>query len=232
MNTVRLYFKTPELKVTRKPACDRVLEHFNLPTFRLLCFFDDENPVEFDFIGSSYCGFHSPVIASGLPWPSYIDDLFIDSTGNFVYDNVVYVNGRTCSSLPGAVVTLAHELQHFIQYGYTRKVWRANTLIYNILHDGPPTTIKAWDIPYERDTMRVSKRVAGRVLGEDIVKAYAEAQIAAGNDPEKWKFFLSVSCAAPFDLLTETKPWVDKYKAELEKIEQSEVDFSQNEWWR
>jgi len=33
------------------------------------------------------------------------------------------------------------------------------------------------------------------------------------------------------DLLAETKPWVEKYMAQLEKIDQSEVDFSQSEWW-
>ncbi len=145
---------------------------------------------------------------------------------------MIYINGRTCSTVPGTVITFAHELQHFIQYGYAWKVWRANTLIYNILRDGPPTTIKAWDIPYEKDTMMVSKRVAGQVLGETRVSEYANAQIMTGNDGEKWRFFLRISNSTPFDLLTETKPWVERYKPELLKIKQSEIDFAQNEWWR
>jgi hypothetical protein len=37
--------------------------------------------------------------------------------GDFEYDNVIYVNGRTTSSVPGTVITIAHELQHFMQYG-------------------------------------------------------------------------------------------------------------------
>ena len=41
-----------------------------------------------------------------------------------------------------------------------------------------------------------------------------------------------MSNSTPFDLLAETKPWVEKYKVDLEKIKQSEVDFTQNEWWR
>src|SRR5580658_2464159 len=87
-----------------------------LPPLRLLCFFDDLNPVEFDFMGQFCCGFHTTVIGNGLSWPSYLDDLLISSTGDFAFDNVVFVNGRTCSSLPGTVITLAHELQHLIQF--------------------------------------------------------------------------------------------------------------------
>lgn len=233
MNTVWFEFKTPELEATRKPACERVLEHFKLPPLRLLCFLDDENPVKLDIqIGAYYCGVHSTIIGSGLAWPPYVDDLFKDSTRNFAYDNVVYVNGRTSASLPGTVIAFAHEMQHFIQYGYMRKVARANTFIYKILHDGPPTPIKAWDIPNERGAMMVSKQVAEKMLGAEVVKAYAKAQIMTGNDREKWKTFLSVSDSAPFDLLAETKPWVEKYRPQLEKINQSEIDFTQDEWWR
>jgi hypothetical protein len=119
-----------------------------------------------------------------------------------------------------------------MQHGYAWKVWRANTLIYNILRDGPPTTIKAWDIPYERDTMIVSKQVAGEVFGPEVVREYANAQIMTCNDSEKWKFFLSISNSTPSNLLAETKPWVETYKTELLKIKQSDIDFSQNEWWR
>jgi len=231
MDTVSFVFKTPELEATRKAACERVLEHFKLPPLRLLCFLDDVNPVEIDFMGQFCCGFHATVIGNGLSWPPYVDDLFIDSTGTSAYDNVVFVNGRTCSSLPGTVITLAHELQHLTQFANMWKVWRANTLIYNILRDGPPNPIKAWDIPYERDTMMVSKRVAEKVLGAEVVKAHAKTQIMTGNDREKWKAFLSVSDSTTFDLLSETKPWVEKYRPELEKIKQSEIGFAQDEWW-
>lgn len=235
MDTVWLKFKTPELEASRRLTCEGVLEHFKLPAYRLLCFLDDENPVEFDNqIGSCYCGVHSPIIGSGLVWPSHVEALFYDSIGDFAYENVIYINGRTCSTLAGTVITLAHELQHFVQYGFTRKVWRANTFIYNILRDGPPTTIKAWDLPLEIDTMVVSKRVGELVLGEEVAKVHAEAQIAAGNDPGKWRFFQTLSALheTQFNLLEETKPWVEKYRAELKTIKQRDVDFLQSEWWR
>ncbi len=84
-----LKFETPELDASRRPACERVLEHFQLPSFRLLSFFDDESATEFDnLLGSSHCGFHTPVIGSAA-WPSYVDNLLFDSMGDFAYDNVI-----------------------------------------------------------------------------------------------------------------------------------------------
>ena len=197
MDAVSLRFKTPELDAARRVACDEVLKHFSLPQYELLCFFDDENPREFLDLGPSYCGFHAVIAKGGLGWPRYIWNLFHDRSGRVTFQNVIYINGRTCSTTPGTVITLAHELQHFVQYGFAHKVWLANTLIYDILRDGPPTTIEAWDIPYERDTTRVSKQVAVHMLGKEAVEAYADAQISAGSDPGKWRAFLRTSNSTP-----------------------------------
>ena len=227
-----LIFKNTDLERNLRSTSEQVMQCFKLPSLRLLCFFDDKNPQQFDtFMGPQHCGFHTPVIASEDLWPEYVDQLFIDSMGNFVYDNAIYLNGRTTASVPGTLITLAHELQHFMQYANDWNVWRANTLITNILRDGPPTTIKSWDIPFEKDTTRVSKRVAEEILGADAIRAHADAQIAAGNHADKWRFFRDVSYSTPFDLLAETKPWVEKYRTELLGIPQSDVDFAQREWW-
>lgn len=232
MVRVQKCFKNIDLQSRLSLASEEALKRFNLPPLRLLCFFDDESPEQFDEImGPRHCGFHVPVIGSGSLWPAYVDDLFINSMGDFEYDNVIYVNGRTTLSVPGTVITLAHELQHFMQYGHARKVWKANTLIYEILRDGPPTPIRSWDIPYEKDTTRVSKKVAEEVLGADVVNTHVNAQIAAGNHTEKWMFFQNVSYAMEFDLLEETKRWVERYRTELLKIDQTDVDFRQSEWW-
>jgi len=198
----------------------------------VLCYFDDENPVHFDrIIGSRYCGFQTRIIGSGSDWPEYVKDLFYEPTGDFAFDNVIYINGRTSLGLASTIITLAHEVQHFMQYGYSRKVWMANTLIYQLLRQGPPTQIKAWDIPSEHDAISVSKRVAEELIGAESLAAYADAQIAAQNDPEKWKFFRDLSVSTPFDLLAQTKPWVAKYREHLIGIQQRDVDFAQGEWW-
>jgi len=121
-----------------------------------------------------------------------------------------------------------------VQYGFFRKLWRTNSLIYGILRDGPTTTIRSWDLPLEIDSTAVSKRVAELVLTKEVVEAHTEAQIAVGNDPEKWRFFRTLSTLRQTEhfLLAETKPWADKFMPELRAIKQRDVDFLQGEWWR
>jgi len=42
---------------------------------------------------------------------------------------------------------------------------------------------------------------------------------------------LSLSPSTPFDLLTETIPWVERYRIHLQAVNQHGVDFSRREWW-
>jgi hypothetical protein len=172
-------FKTPELESELRHACEQVVKKFQVPSLRLLCFVDDESPQQFDDIcGPFYAGFHIPVVGSGSEWLQHVQNLFFDSMENFACDNVIYINGRTSATLVGTVITLAHELQHFAQFAFHRKVWKTNTLIYDILRTGPTINVKAWDIPFEIDAMRVSKRAADEILGEEVVKEHARAQVA------------------------------------------------------
>ncbi|HXX43221.1 MAG TPA: hypothetical protein VEJ38_00735 [Candidatus Acidoferrales bacterium] len=232
MNGWALKFKTPELGARLQAFCERVIHCFDLPSLRLLCFFDDATPEEFDeLLGSLHRGFHVPVLGSGNFWPSYVQPLFTDELANFIYDNVIYLNGRTTPSIQATVITFAHELQHFAQCGHMWKVWRANSLIQATLRDGPPTSLKSWDIPYEIDAMLASKRVAEKVLGGTAVKAHALAQIQLGGTKEEWEFFDRLS-QRPFDLLEESKPWVEEYRAKLQLLKQNDVDFTVEEWWK
>ena len=84
------------------------------------------------------------------------------------------------------------------------------------------------------DAVAVSKRVAESVLTQEVVEAHANAQIAANNDPEKWKFFLTASKEHDTEkfLLPATKPWVEEYLSQLKGISQRDVDFFQDEWWK
>ena len=233
MGNHTLEFKNRALESNLRPTCERVLKQFPQSTLRLLCLFDDRNPVQFDeLLGPSHRGFHVPVLGSGTFWPEYVQCLFTNSYGFFICDNVIYVNARTSASSAGSTITLAHELQHFTQCGHARKVWIANTLIHRILREGPETPIKPWEIPSEREAIVVSKRVAEDVLGESAVSEHVRLQIETGDAPEDWKFFRDLSQRYPLDLLAETKPWVEEYRPMLVKIKQGEVDFAQNEWWK
>jgi hypothetical protein len=227
-----LHFKSKELEVMLEPVCLRVLERFQLPARRLLCFFDDADPPCFaQRFGGRYRGFHLRVIGSGYV-PPYIQRLFFDSLGGIAFDNLIYLPGRTCAIEAGAVITFAHELEHFVQYATLYKVWVANTILYQYLPSfEPTTTAKAWNIPHEQDAMIVSKRVAETVIGTDAVCAHVAARIAAKDDESYWRYFRGLSSQASFDLVAETIPWVDKYRTHLLRIQQSDVDFSEDKWW-
>jgi hypothetical protein len=228
---VTMRFKTNDLKALLEPLLQRVLEYFRVPALRVLCFFDDENPLCFEpWFGTEYRGFHVPVTGSG-GFPPYIEQLFFDSYDGF--DNVIYLPGRTCAAEVGTVITFAHELQHFVQHGSGYKVLEANNLLRINLPDfDPASTAKVWNIPHETNAMIVSRRVAEGVLGTEVVSKHAGSSIAAQDDVGYWEYFLSLSPQISFDLLAETIPWVDRYRPQLLTLQQSKVDFSQSDWWR
>jgi hypothetical protein len=227
---VTLHFEN-DLAATLEPLCQRVIEHFQPPDLRLLCFFDDKNPSCFDQrFNGKYRGFHTPVKGSGY-MPPHIQRHFLETS--FAFDNLIYLRGTTCATEVGALITFAHELQHFVQQGGSFKVSVANGLLYDHLHNlDPANTAKAWNIPHEHDAMMVSKRVAEAVVGTEVVSKHAASRIAAEDDALYWKYFESLSTEIPFDLLVETIPWVDKYRSQLRALAQTKIDFSQSEWWR
>jgi len=229
---VTLKFKTYDLRATLESLCLRVLEHFQLPDLRLLCFFDDVDPACFvQRFGSGYRGFHMPIRGSGY-FPPYISQLFFDSHG-FAFDNVIYLRGIACAVQTGAVITFAHELQHFVQYGNADKVFAANALLCCHLRNfDQANKFEAWDIPYEQDAMIVSKRVAEAVIGPEAVRQHVDLQISAATAVLYWRYFQRLSSSTPFDLLAETIPLVDKYRPQLLQLRQTKVDFTESEWWR
>lgn len=95
---------------------------------------------------------------------------------------MIYLCGRACATAIGNLITLAHELQHFSQYGRNRAV-RETTLS------------KPWYLPSEREAMIASKRVAEGLFGRDAVARFAETRIVAGDDPQRWEFFLTLSAS-------------------------------------
>jgi len=223
-------FRSPELEDRLRSTCDEVLQNFRMSSLRLLCFFDDANPKHFDDLwGENHYGFHTPVIGSGT-WPAYVESLLVTYAG-IAYDNMIYLNGRACASAVGAAITFAHELQHFMQYSWDRKVWAANNLIYQMFWQGLPTTVKPWEIPFEQDTNRVSKRIAEGLFGAIAVNRHVEEHIAAKSNAEKWKAFQSLSYHDEFDLLAETIAWVNRYKIDLLKLKCDDVDLSREQWW-
>jgi hypothetical protein len=238
-----LVFGSTELENRLRPACEEVLKHFQLHDTRLVCFLDDaDTPEMTQDIGPLYCGVYSTIKGNSLHFPEYLLNIFMDysivPTG-FNYDQFVYVRNTTCQTVPGAVITLAHELTHCCQRNMAKKVWWANSLLYWNLYKLDPATFqtaKAWDIPIEHEAQLNSQRVAIDVLGEAVVDAHAATKIQDNHDPDKWRFFQSLAGSSTYDLLAATKPWVDRCRLGLQMLDQDidleyQIDFTKPDWW-
>jgi hypothetical protein len=242
-----LVFKTPEFEERLRPVCEEVFKHFHLPKTRLLCFLDDQDqPAMTEKIGQFYCGVFSTIRGNALPFPQYLINHFIDYDlvpSKFRYDQFIYVRSTTCQTVPGAVITLAHELTHCRQRDAAFKVWLANSLLYWELYKLDPVAIvtaKPWDIPIEHEAQLNSRRIAIELLGEDVVNAHATSKIQDNYDPDKWRFFQGLAGASTYDLLAATKPWVDRYRTGMQDLNQNidrdikpeqHIDFLKPDWW-
>jgi len=114
---------------TLRPLCGQIEAHFQLPPRRLYRYFatfDDEYLISRN--GMHFRGFHAP-LASRNSLPAYLSNCYFHSfekiTGHVTFDqmvafdNLIYIRPSTSEDTTGFVTTYAHELQHFLQHGYT-----------------------------------------------------------------------------------------------------------------
>lgn len=234
------------VKVRRHVAAQSVLEEFGnqLPDLRLLAFFDDQ---DWDYfkreMGDSNRGLYTPIKAGNFQWavwPDYVKEcILVDDPSSFVFkqdaDHLIYLHGSTCADEVGLIMTFSHELQHFIQYGFNRKLWAENLLIPNLPRDVINAMRLNWpDIPNEREARNVAKQIGIRLCGAEAVKRYIERRIAESitpNDADDWRFSQQVDPSVPYDLAGETRLIFQRlkpYRQQLEKIlygQRDDVDF-------
>jgi hypothetical protein len=262
---VKFDFKSEQLRDTLQPVCDRILGHFALPQLRLYCYFaSEEDPVLRKDVGQFYRGFFS-YREGASELPNYLQQCFLRSEDEFAqipinityesmvaFDCLIYVRNKTCRDVTGCASTFAHELQHFMQYGYSRKVWAANTILYQRIRAYGNTTATVIDIPHERDANIVSKRVAEAVCGKDAVRVFAEGRVRqfadiavqgyedAKAEKTRWEFYKNVPSSTHFDVLAATIPLVEQYNFALRTDEDEfskslredfGIDFSHPKWW-
>jgi hypothetical protein len=244
-------FLDPSKESELWPKCQSVLNHehfrYKLPQKSLACIFDNEERSYFtnpQRLGKNFCGFTTqvcePKFSTDMPnWPPEILRCVSDGSKYFC-DVTVYLRNRTCQSQTGTVITFAHELQHFTQYGNSRKAWLANRhlqRIYRLCQQRVPP----WHFPYEYEALLVSKQVAEEVLSPGEVRDYTEQeceheQIERVEDLKKWEFFLRLDVREEYDLLEKTKIEVRKCRDYLEEYCQTDnsdaPDYSKDEWWK
>jgi hypothetical protein len=241
------FFDSSEKEATLKPLCQRVEEEFELPTRRLCRYFagfDDVYLIANPCFGPHLRGFHATVAARNS-FPKYLFDCFFHPLETLTmrhtlpsfeemvaFDSLIYIRSSTCNDSTGLVECYAHELQHFVQYGRTPRLWAVNSVLYQNLKPLEPASVVT-DIPTEREANIVSKRVAEKVCGVEKVNKFAEERVrfmdecGQHEERDRWIFFRDIPSSTPFNLLDATLPLVEKYRRVLD----FRMDVEKPEWW-
>src|ERR1700693_6181099 len=153
----------------RRKWAEGVFGYFgkSIPELRLLVWLDETDRPTLQ-AGDANRGWFAPTDKAhfkGVTWPQTLGDRLQGKT-TFHYDALIYLHNSTCESEESAAMTLSHELQHCIQFGFHREPWAVNILLCKV----PPPVISelhlAWkDIPPERDARIVAKRACESLLG-------------------------------------------------------------------
>src|SRR5450432_1144541 len=181
-----------------------VRSEFSLPAARLVCCFGDE-PYLDPVCRESWRGVFRPIKANGNgDLPSFIRCEFPR------HDALIYLPGSTCS--PSAdvlfVMALAHEFQHFEQWGSEPQLLRDCETLSN----EPKLATKKLAAPHERDAVGISKKVANKLLGGDRVENYARDQIRGGSDRSYWVFFQELSPSTDYNWVEEGRRFVAEHR--------------------
>jgi hypothetical protein len=139
--TVEVKSYDADVRAKREATASSVVREFGggLPDLKLLAFFDDgDDPDIRRDLGPANRGFHAPIKENRptTAWPLRMTNLiFVPVDGSpfgrtrRVFDNGIYVHGSTCTDETALIMTFAHELQHFVQYGFSRRLWAEGGLI-------------------------------------------------------------------------------------------------------
>lgn len=228
------------VKEKRRETAERVLRKFDgrLPNLKLLAFFDDRDDpdVRRDY-GLANRGISGP-IKDNSPTMRWLIDPLTQLQRRVRDDYGIYLHGTTCADETALIMTFAHELQHFAQYGLKRRLWAESRLIRRLPRGVQEKEKLNWlDIPHEREARIVAKRVGVELLSEDAVKGYIDRMISEAQqrcidqtisvsetemEIEDLKFSQKFDdLSIPYDLATETKAIFNRlrpYKQELENV--------------
>lgn len=213
--TIKVAARDEAAIVKRRAGAQSVLkaaEFEHLPDLKLLAFFDGQDAGCFkEAYGLDNRGVFFPGTVGTRGWPDYLTRLLSAQNPNpsldchdllvYFFDGFIYLHESTCDEPTALVMTFAHELQHFSQFGHNRHLWAANTLLQNL------PGIETSEIPIEREARIVAKHVAERLCGADQVHEYILRKIADSTRPEDindWGWIRGNSSTS-YDLKRETE---------------------------
>jgi hypothetical protein len=239
MNTIVLHVQAndPDKGRRREEIAAQVRDYFasNLPVptdARVLCYLDDRDIDRLKELwgGGSNRGVHWPIRGHGLyDWPQ---DMWCtiapadEASGEITwpYDSVIYLHGSTCKIEVQLAMTLAHELQHFLQFANQRQIWTINVLLAKLPYLPTPDLTHWCDLPTEREARIVAKRVAVNIFGKSRVDEHIGTMARANSSSEDaadWEFIRVLDCDAAYDLRAGTASLVERHRRALEELQRT-----------
>jgi hypothetical protein len=232
MNAITLHVESldPTVKAHREEVAGLVVnyfeQHFPMPKcISTLCYLDCEDLwLLKEYWGRANRGIHWPILGQGLhDWPGKMWNIIAQVDPNsgevsWPYASLIYLHDSTCTTDVGLTLTLAHEIQHFLQFANDQCLWVMNTLLAN-LPGLPRDGLRAWsDFPAEREARIIAKRIAENFYGKVAILEHIQYMIAAritDADAEDWQFIESIDSSVQFNLAEETKALFRKHQIEL-----------------
>ncbi len=213
--------------LSQRKAAESVLryfeDHYSLSSDpRVVCILDGQDGWDLKReLGLENRGVHCPPrghIYRSLP--SYVRPIIgpVNVQTNKVewpFDMIIYLHGSTCETEIGLSLSLAHELQHFMQYAQQRSLWALNALLIELRN---PAFKFWWDFPTEREARIIAKRVGVELYGEAAVDSHIQGQILAhvtDADVHDWEFVRSIDLSVPFSLTVATTQLIERHRTEL-----------------
>jgi hypothetical protein len=233
--TIEVKAREESISAAHRAGAQRVLEATEFkcfPDLKLLAFFDDNDAQCFmEAYGPDNRGVFFSAMVCTRKWPAYLTRLLSAHSPDlslpecpecgdrrlYSYDGFIYLHGSTCDDPTALVMTFAHELQHFSQFGYHPSLWAENTLLRNL------PGLNTSDIPIEREARIIAKRVAEELCGADIVHQYILRKIAdcvTTEDFDDWQWIERLDSSTSYDLARETELAFQRqidFKGELKK---------------
>jgi hypothetical protein len=239
METIVLYVQANDSDKGRrhKEIASQVRDYFvsNLPVHadaRALCYLDDSDIAwlrELWGEGSNR-GVHWPIRGQGLrDWPQDMWNTIapVDLASGEItwpYDSIVYLHGSTCNMEVQLAMTLAHELQHFLQFTNQRRIWAINVLLAE-LPFLPTADLSHWyDLPTEREARIIAKRVAVNIFGKSRVDEHIGTMARANSSSEDvadWEFIRVLDSNETYDLKAGTVSLVERHRRALEELQRT-----------
>jgi hypothetical protein len=234
------------VKASREAAAERVRQAFSseLPDLKLLAYFDDRDVPDIkQKLGLTNRGIYFR-IKDERPFrlPNHMGDLIfvrdpISMESRDAFDHVIYLHGGTCADEIALTMTFAHELQHFVQYGFKRKLWAVNSLIPRLPKEVWLKERLYWHkFPHEQEARIKAKQVGVKLCGEDAVNRYIDHRIdetmklyndhrideaEAAMEEEDWRFSQKWDLSIRYDLPGETRQIFQRlrpYRREIENV--------------